>query len=320
MATYNGARYLREQLDSFSSQTRLPDELVICDDSSTDNTLEIVREFAKKTAFIVRIYSNESRLRYAANFGRAIERCTGDLIILSDQDDVWFPNKIERIEQVFIAAPSTWVIVNDAEITDDELKDTGLTVAGQMFTAGLKIDGLHFGCCMSFRAQLKPVLLPVPNNTHGHDSWINKLGQILGVRAFLPDVLQYYRRHATNSSESVTNSTRRATRWGVEKAKISRESRRIDPVIATNRRLVQRRVLKDRLESHANYLSTLLASDAVLLEAVIQLDVQIKANEARETIQKQRLWKRVFLAMHFYQSGGYRQFEGWKSLAKDVLR
>ena len=98
LATYNGAKYLKQQLDSFQAQTCLPDELVVCDDCSKDNTVEILEEFKETASFIVIIIQNESNLGYTGNFEKAISLCSGNLIFISDQDDVWFNNKIETID------------------------------------------------------------------------------------------------------------------------------------------------------------------------------------------------------------------------------
>ena len=104
LASYNGERYIGQQLDSIARQTRLPDELVICDDASTDSTADIVREFARRAPFAVRFLQHQ-RMGSTRNFELAIAECRGDIIFLCDQDDVWYPNKIKTIEAVFIDRP-----------------------------------------------------------------------------------------------------------------------------------------------------------------------------------------------------------------------
>ncbi len=318
MATYNGARYLREQLESFSAQSILPDELVICDDGSTDGTLDIARDFAESSRFPVRIFINEVRLNYARNFGRAIEYCSGDLIFLSDQDDVWFPEKIKRVRQYFLESASTWVVVNDAEITDAVLNTSGRTTAGQLVSSGGSTDLLLLGCCLAFRAQLKPLLFPIPHEIHGHDGWVNTLGIALGVRKFLPEVLQYYRRHQSNVSEWERTSTRREKSWRVEKMKWSRDSRKIDPVVASNDRLFRARVLKDRLVKHESYFKSFFPGERAIHEVVFKLNAECEINEARKAIQMSKGWKRIWMAFGFYKAGKYKKFEGWKSFLKDI--
>src|SRR5437660_962846 len=101
MCTYNGARYLQAQLDSIARQSTRPDELVVCDDHSTDDTPEIVRRFGSTAAFPVRVHVNEKNLGIHQNFGRAMSLANADVIFLSDQDDVWEPGKIETFLEVF---------------------------------------------------------------------------------------------------------------------------------------------------------------------------------------------------------------------------
>src|SRR4051812_44291759 len=93
MGAYNGEAFIGEQLASIAGQSKLPIELVICDDASTDSTVNRIEEFARAAPFPIRTYRNEANLGVAGNFGRAIGLCNGDLIALSDQDDVWKPGK-----------------------------------------------------------------------------------------------------------------------------------------------------------------------------------------------------------------------------------
>jgi len=96
LTTYNGSKYLQQQLDSFLAQSILPDELVVCDDGSTDATCEIIERFKQIAPFEVRLYKNENNLGYAQNFSKALGLCKGDFVFLSDQDDVWLPKKLNQ--------------------------------------------------------------------------------------------------------------------------------------------------------------------------------------------------------------------------------
>ena len=100
LATYNGAAYLKEQLESYCSQTQLPDELVVCDDCSTDETIRILEKFIQDAPFEVQICKNQINLGVTKNFEKAVSLCTGDYIFLSDQDDIWLADKIKVLTEV----------------------------------------------------------------------------------------------------------------------------------------------------------------------------------------------------------------------------
>lgn len=119
LCTYNGARYLEQQLASIASQTRLPDEMIICDDRSSDGTVDILKNFALGARFPVQLYLNERNLGSTGNFEKAIGLSSGDIIFPCDQDDYWHPQKLECIEQIFLAAPGVGLVFSDAEVMDE---------------------------------------------------------------------------------------------------------------------------------------------------------------------------------------------------------
>lgn len=120
LCTYNGEQYIREQLESILNQTMPVDEIVVCDDGSTDKTLQIIEEYREKTAADIRIYCNENNLGVVANFQKAINLCCGDIIFLSDQDDVWHPDKIERIVDYFEHNKEILVVFTDGMLIDND--------------------------------------------------------------------------------------------------------------------------------------------------------------------------------------------------------
>lgn len=107
VCTYNGSRFLPEQLTSIAAQTRLPDEMVVCDDGATDATAEIIEKFARTAPFLVRFIRNSQNLGSTKNFENAIGLCTGDLIALSDQDDIWMREKLGRQAEMMERDPET---------------------------------------------------------------------------------------------------------------------------------------------------------------------------------------------------------------------
>lgn len=118
MATFNGELFLREQLESISNQTVLPVELVVCDDGSTDRTVSILEDFRNQTTFPVRIYRNPKRLGSTLNFEQAIKFCSGEVILLADQDDLWLPDRIERSTELFVDHPECGYVFSDAQCID----------------------------------------------------------------------------------------------------------------------------------------------------------------------------------------------------------
>lgn len=209
MAVYNGEQFIREQLESFVHQTQLPDELVVSDNASTDSTVQIVRDFAARAPFAVHLFINECNLGVTKNFERAINECCGDIIFLSDCDDVWYPRKISTMKQAFVESPRAGVAICDADLVNDHLEafDSRLWQAlGFRYRAhyqkklarGNIVDRRVpvTGCCMAFRARFKPFVLPLPDG-YGHDVfivWAIMCSGIGGV-ALVPTPLLAYRQH-----------------------------------------------------------------------------------------------------------------------------
>lgn len=219
MATWNGERFLAEQLASIARQARLPDQLVISDDASDDGTRGIADRFAATAPFEVVVLRNPTRVGFVANFLRAMQSCTGDVIALADQDDVWLPGKLRCCERPLVEDAEVVMTVHSAQTVDDELRhipaDPGpsrvrkrrILSAGSLppFSTGWP------GCTMVFRAGLvtnaPEEALPRqfdPTDPLYHDQWLTTVGSALGRVALLPDVLLSYRRHSSTATESWT--------------------------------------------------------------------------------------------------------------------
>jgi glycosyltransferase involved in cell wall biosynthesis len=216
MCTYNGAQYLREQLESIAAQARAPDELVVCDDRSTDETVKEVEEFAARAAFPVRLYINEQTLGSTKNFERAIGLCGGEIIALSDQDDVWEVEKLKQIEAEFLTRPDVGLVFTDGEVVDQDLRPLGWRIwqtiqfnekKQKLFREGKCFSTLLdrtvvTGATMAFRACFKELVLPIPTDVmHDgweviHDGWIALLIAAVAELAFIPEPLIKYRQHA----------------------------------------------------------------------------------------------------------------------------
>lgn len=211
MATYNGEKYLSKQLKSFITQTRQPDELVITDDCSTDKTMDILKEFKKNAPFDVKIFSNKINLGYTQNFNKALSLCSGDLVFLSDQDDVWFDEKLEYMVNLIKQHPTKSVFMCDAELTDEVLAPSGITKQMQIKRLRGKLTGFVTGCCILVKKDFLDKVLPIPEYFRGHDNWIVNLSDALNQRYIDGKVLQYYRRHGSNESMTLSNKIKTIT-------------------------------------------------------------------------------------------------------------
>lgn len=144
MATYNGGRFLSEQLESLARQSDLPCELVICDDGSTDETLQVLDRFADHAPFPVRVFHNERNLGFADNFLRAASLCEGEAIAFCDQDDVWLPNKLADTVAAFARDSATVLVLQIAFLCTADLSHKGRLFPGRL-RPGFHAPGTQYG-------------------------------------------------------------------------------------------------------------------------------------------------------------------------------
>jgi hypothetical protein len=316
MATYNGDRYLEAQLQSIGNQARLPDELIVNDDCSTDDTVGILREFARHALFHVDIRSNASRLGPKGTFAQALTRATGDLVFLSDQDDVWFDAKLAMMEAIALECPGKGCFVNDALFTDALLNPVGTTKMSQIHKAGLPAEAMVMGCCTAFRRSLLDLLLPIPDDERAHDNWLVGTADILGLveRRFMP--LQYYRRHGRNVSEFFVNRIQPPT-W---------RERLLGPIGAMARRAAapgglaeEQRFLSTastRLSNRIADVRALVGSGADTMVAAASQRAQLLAR--RQALRNLPRASRFRSALAMWREGDYRN-AGVASAMKDLL-
>lgn len=212
MCTYNGASYLGEQLASIAAQTRLPDRMVVVDDGSADETVSIIERFAREAPFPVQVEVNAHNLGYAKNFERAIRLAEGDLIALSDQDDVWQRDKLRALAAAFQGSPGVGFVFSDAEVVDAGLRPIGYRLweamrfpvekqqqvgDGRAFELLLKRNVVT-GATMAFRGVWKDLVLPI-DPCSVHDAWIALLISAVAEQVgMVPDPLIKYRQHSAS--------------------------------------------------------------------------------------------------------------------------
>lgn len=193
IATYNGAKYIAEQLQSILDQIGQNDEVIISDDHSTDETINIVNSFNDDR---IKIFYNEGEKGYTANFENSLNQISGDLIFLSDQDDIWLPGKYNAV----VAMLST----NDLVVTNSMVTDEKLNIINESFfsiynsgSGILKnlVCNTYYGSCMAFNKKVLNNSLPFPKNkVIGFDIWIGFVAEITGKVQFIKEPYLLYRR------------------------------------------------------------------------------------------------------------------------------
>lgn len=207
IATHNGEKYIKEQLDSILCQLSHEDEVVISDDGSTDSTLDIIKDYNDSR---VKIYTMKhtrkgmtSHFYLAKNFENSLKHATGDIIFLADQDDVWYSNKV--------ATCVSHLNSNQAVLHNLECVDANLNPLGQKwYNATLKfrpfnffmLRGKHMGCALVFKRDLLKTILPFPRSLCIHDFWIGIISELKGGLRYVDEPLIFYRIHSGNISGS----------------------------------------------------------------------------------------------------------------------
>ena len=321
LATLNGARFIAEQLHSFATQTLLPSELVVADDGSTDETLDIIEQFAGIAPFPVRVHRNPTRLGYSRNFEVAIELCRGDIIFLSDQDDVWFPDKLATVVAQFEAKDSIEMVINGQIITDAGLNHEGITMFDNVRRLGMTSDGLIEGCCTAFRRRWSSLLLPIPikgdkfieSRNLSHDQWLNHLSLLLGVRAFIERPLQFFRRSGDNATQWIGNTPNRV---GIRDVVASRVSR--PPIEAWLRRSQVLELYEEWLAAHSRDIEAM--GIGRVRSALTAIGREKDSLETRAALVCLPLSSRIPRIWQLWRLGGYCYFYGWKSALRDLTR
>jgi glycosyltransferase involved in cell wall biosynthesis len=313
LCTYQGEKYLQEQLDSIASQSRLPDELVVCDDGSTDGTLGILDRFRSRAPFSVRVNVNEKQLGPAKNFERAIERCEGELIFLSDQDDVWHPEKLSTLVPIFVARPQVGGVFCDADVVDERLRHRGYSVweffhfgasLQRKFARGRGLDVLlkHnvvAGMTMGFRASFRDLIIPIPADWF-YDAWIPLLIAAVADIEMVPHRLVRYRQHQTQAI-------------GMNKV-------RLREVVAEKRKVDASDFLRlaDQYDVAAERLTVRMGSYCISKTVIQRLEAKVRHFRARADMRTGN--GRFALLAKEISALNYRRYSsGWRSLAVDVF-
>lgn len=317
MCTFNGVPFVEAQLRSIAGQTRRPDELVVSDDGSVDDTADAVASFARTAPFPVRSIVNERRLGSAKNFEKAISECTGNLIALADQDDVWHPDKLAVQERVIDSAALDAVFSN-ADVVGPDLRPLGYRMwdalgfgdserevirAGRAVSLLLRMDVVT-GATLVFRSTLRGAILPIPDGWI-HDAWIALVAAAVGRLGFVERPLVEYRQHDGNQIGAVKQRSG-AARF-VQAVKPARQA--------------DSDVFASQLIRYAAGSKRLREISSQGIDASVLAEVSAKtAHVGRRYNLPQARLRRVPVVVGELISGRYRRYSlGWRSAGKDLL-
>lgn len=336
LCTYNGAKYLSEQLESYVGQTRLPDEVIIGDDSSTDETVEIIKEFRQNAPFPVHLHINKENLGSTKNFEKTILKCSGDIIFLSDQDDIWQPAKISVMEKILAENSDVGLVFSDAALINEQGKllkcnlwDFTFTKTDRKsFKSGNSLEvmlrhNVVTGATIAFRSELIPLFTPIKITIPDiiHDGWIALVASVHSKIMFVDRRLIYYRQHE-NQQLGVNWETRRNA--GNLLSKFSRKyedrNNKLDKSVKYIRQSIGR--VNETIETLK--VSELLKDSSALLDEEKEKSITEKLNqiahlEARMSLPNNRL-KRIYPVIREIRTRRYYLFSrGLYGIGRDFF-
>lgn len=311
LCTYNSEKYIADQIQSLLNQTRLPDEIVISDDGSTDQTLKIIRSFSKNSKVKITIIESPGHLGVYKNFPYVMSHCVGDIIFPCDHDDIWLSTKLEKHMAIHTRFPNIDLVYSNADVvylTPEnylyplwEIKSMLDPVQGQSSLSSLLYKGRSIaGCCMSFKKELYLSILPFPDEIY-HDDWLATSAVISGVIYAIPESLIKYRQHGNNAVGIIRGNKLSYYKSLFTNVKFYYES---DVYIASRHEKIF-----DAIKKHA-YLSLCIASD--------NLDACLSLYQTRTTYMQKSYFKSLFDLTQQLMSGHYQYLNGFYTYLKDL--
>jgi glycosyltransferase involved in cell wall biosynthesis len=313
MATYDGAAWVEEQLASIAAQTRPPDELIVVDDASNDDTVARVEAFANRAPFPVQIERNPENLSSTPSFERALGLCTGGIICFADQDDVWHPEKIATLATVLEQSPGVGAVFSNGRVVDAAREPLGHSLWEALWFDAREQQRVHdgraaevfarhvvaAGTTLAFRTSHRELLLPFPGLRDCHDSWVAFLLAAVSEVRIVDRELIDYRVHGKNQMGIHAPSFAEQLELARRQLEVGAFQYGVDFFAAARERLRQR------------------ALHAPEVERII--DAKIEHCRRREAMNA-TFARRLPLVLDECLNGGYRRFSyGWKSVAQDLF-
>jgi glycosyltransferase involved in cell wall biosynthesis len=215
MAMYNGAAFVVPQVDSILRQLRDGDELIVVDDASNDGSPALLRGIGDPR---VQVHRNDANAGILRAFEKALRLARGEIVFLSDHDDVWLDGKLDKMLAVYRARPDVTMVLSDARLIDEagrEVSESFFSLRGRFATGLVRnfIKNKYLGCTLSFRRSMLKHFLPIPSDVPMHDIWFGALNEIYGRTHFIDEPLVAYRRHARNASPLTRKGAGQVLRW-----------------------------------------------------------------------------------------------------------
>lgn len=205
IATYNGAKYIKAQLESILKQLSDSDEVIISDDGSVDDTIDIINDINDHR---ISVLNSGGIGNPTFNFENAIKHAVGDVIFLADQDDVWLDTKVSTIMSYMDDGAK--MVLSNCKVVDEDFNVINPSYFSLLHSKETLVSNLiqnrFIGCCMAFRSSIISDALPFPKNIPAHDWWLGLVGLKSGEVAFCEEPLMLYRRHGGNASSTSEKS------------------------------------------------------------------------------------------------------------------
>jgi hypothetical protein len=324
LCTWNGGRWLGELLASIAQQDLLPDELIVQDDGSTDDTIEVVEAFARSAPFRVELAVNDARIGSTANFERALGRSTAQVVALADQDDLWYPEKLACLVGALAEDPILTLTFSDADLLDEHGRRTGRRLwqgrgNQHLLTTHEIVPGPWFarralstGCTMVARRRAVEASLPFPDCLDEpsapmrHDRWLSLVAAAVGTVRALPEPLLGFRVHPAQQTGVLTSKQLRSRLLGTAAA----TTRPPDPMLAEGHRARARQILV--AADRADELGDFAEADELR---------RIAAHREARADLGSTVTRRLTTIGREFVSGGYdRSAIGLSGAAADVVR
>ena len=332
LSTWNGQRYLDEQLESLAAQTLVPHELVVRDDASTDGSVELLHRFADRARFPVTVERGQERVGPARSFERALGAVSGDLVALCDQDDVWRPDKLAVLVRVLEDDPTVTLAFSDARLIDDDGRRIDGSVSRYLGLTGarrrrfdtdplttLLERSLVTGCTTVVRSRVVAAALPLPSSLDLdevpmlHDRWLGLLAATLGSVVLIDQPLVDYRQHPaqhTGFERSALCRARAAVVGGA--SQLGRSATKGDALTGWRARLAGRSTQLEDVAERARAHGATARSVDLLRQAAQHLRTRADLPAARR--------RRLLEISRELRTGAYRWSDGSLAAAVDLVR